>query len=101
VHQEKENHSLSACALRVGLRRIPFDSQRTFPITYRNVTLKHTYTPDFICYAKIIVEIKAAKSLADEHRAQVLNYLKITHLKVGLLVNFGSWGRLEWERLVL
>ena len=82
-------------------RGISFDSQRNFAITYRGITLKHTYNPDLLCFDKIIVELKAAKALNDEHRAQILNYLKITNLKVGLLVNFGAWGRLEWERLVL
>lgn len=84
----------------LGHLGIPFDAQRNFPITYRNVTIKHTYTPDLICFDKIIVELKAAKSLADEHRAQLLNYLKVTDQRVELLVNFGSWGRLEWERFV-
>ncbi|MCS6242754.1 MAG: GxxExxY protein [Opitutus sp.] len=59
------------------------------------------YTPDLLCYDKIIVELKAAKSLAEEHRAQVINYLKVTGLQIGLLVNFGSHGRLEWERIIL
>ncbi len=80
---------------------IPFDAQRNFPITYRNITLRHTYTPKLLCYDKIIVELKAAKSLAEEHRAQVINYLKVTGLQIGLLVNFGSHGRLEWERIIL
>ncbi len=54
------------------------------------------------CYDKIIVELKAAKHLTDEHRAQVLiNYLKVTGLQLGLLVNFGSYPRLEWERIIL
>ena len=80
---------------------IPFDPQRNFTLTYRNITLRHSYTPDFLCYDKIIVELKAAKALTDEHRAQVLNYLKVTGLQLGLLVNFGSHGRLERERLIL
>lgn len=79
---------------------IPFDSQHNFALTYRNITLKHTYTPDLLCYGKIIVELKAAKTFTDEHRAQVLNYLKVTGLQLGLLINFGSHGRLEWERIV-
>ena len=80
---------------------IPFDAQRNFPIHYRGVQLRHTYTPDLLCYDQIIVELKAVKALTDEHRAQVLNYLKVTGLHLGLLVNFGSPGRLEWERIVL
>ena len=80
---------------------IPFDRQQNFPLYYRGRLLRHTYTPDLICFDKIIVELKAAKCLTDEHRAQVLNYLKVTGLQLGLLVNFGSFPRLEWERIVL
>ena len=61
----------------------------------------HTFTPDLIGFDKIIIELKAAKALNDEHRAQLLNYLKITGLQLGLLVNFGSYPRLEWERIIL
>lgn len=80
---------------------VPFDAQRNFIIHHRGIPLSHTYTPDFLCYDQIIVEIKAAKSLTDEHRAQVINYLKVTGLSLGLLVNFGSSARLEWERIIL
>ena len=80
---------------------IPFDAQRNFPILYRDIQLKHTYTPDLLCFGQIIVELKAVKILTDEHRAQVLNYLKVTGLSLGLLVNFGSPSRLEWERIIL
>lgn len=80
---------------------IPFDAQCNFPIHYRNVQLRHTYTPDLLCFGQIIVELKAVKTLTDEHRAQVLNYLKVTGHSLGLLVNFGSPSRLEWERIIL
>ena len=56
--------------------------------------------PDFICYNKIVLELKAVSQLVDEHRAQVLNYLNATGLKLGLLVNFGHYPQLEWERIV-
>ena len=69
-------------------------------LSYKGVPLKAKYEPDFILFEKIIVEIKAASSLADEHRAQVHNYLKATGFRLGLLVNFGSRGRLEYERIV-
>jgi GxxExxY protein len=79
---------------------IPFKPQANFPIFHRGIQLKHSYTPDLLCYEHIIVELKATKTLADEHRAQVLNYLKVTGLQLGLLVNFGSYGLLEWERII-
>jgi GxxExxY protein len=62
--------------------------------------LRSTYQPDFLCYDKIVVEIKAVKELADEHRAQVLNYLKATGMTLGLLVNFGHFPKAEVERIV-
>ena len=90
-----------ALEIELELTGIPFDPQRNYQISYRGRPLKHSYTPDLLCYDQIIVELKAAKALTDEHRAQVLNYLKVTGLQLGLLVNFGSYPRLEWERIVL
>lgn len=80
---------------------IPFETQRNFPLHYRGIQLKHSYTPDLLCHEKTIVELKAVKTITDEHRAQVINYLKVTGLRLGLLVNFGASGRLEWERIIL
>ena len=69
-------------------------------MTYKGRTLKKTYQPDFACFAKIIVEIKAVSELTDDHRAQVHNYLKATGYRLGLLVNFGAHGSLQYERIV-
>lgn len=82
-------------------QRINFQSQLMLPLSYRGRTLKSTYIPDFICFGKVIVELKAVKNLMDEHRAQVLNYLKASGMQLGLLVNFGHYPGLEWERIVL
>lgn len=106
VHTDKGNGFVEPVyqdALEIELEhlRIPFDTQRNYRIFYRDRPLKHSYTPDLLCFDRIIVEIKAAKSLTDEHRAQLLNYLKVTKLQLGLLVNFGSHSRLEWERIIL
>lgn len=59
-------------------------------IRYKGQLLRQRYTPDFICFDKIIVEIKAVRELAPEHRAQLVNYLRATGMTVGLLANFGS-----------
>ena len=67
---------------------------------YRGRTLVQMFSPDFLCYEKIILEIKAVSGLVDEHRAQVLNYLAATGCKLGLLVNFGHYPRLEYEHLL-
>lgn len=106
VHKDKGNGFAEpvyqdALEIELELAGIPFDAQRNFQIHHRGRPLKHTYTPDLLGHDKIIVELKAAKSLTDEHRAQILNYLKVTQLQLGLLVNFGSHPRLEWERIVL
>ena len=79
---------------------IPFLSKPPQTLQYRGRTLVQTFSPDFICYEKIIVEIKAVFALVDEHRAQVLNYLSATGCELALLVNFGHYPRLEYERLL-
>jgi GxxExxY protein len=78
---------------------IPFVAKPKLPLSYRGHPLRQHYESDFICYGRIIVELKAVTLLADEHRAQVINYLKATGYKLGLLVNFGHYPRVEWERL--
>lgn len=80
---------------------IPFVSQMGLEIEYRNQKLKQTYKADFICFDKILVEIKAVSMLMNEHRAQVLNYIHATNLKLGFLINFGHYPKLEYERLAL
>ena len=72
-------------------QRIPFLSKPPHILQYRGRTLVQTFTPDFICYGKIVVEIKAVSALVDEHRAQLLNYLNATGCELGLLVNFGHY----------
>lgn len=86
--------------IELELRGIPFRPQSELKLTYKSRTLKQTYKPDFHCFDKIIVEIKAVSKLADEHRAQVHNYLKSTGYRLGLLVNFGAHGELQHERIV-
>jgi GxxExxY protein len=70
-------------------------------LNYKGTPLQQGYVADFVCYDKIIVEIKAVSHLTDEHRAQVLNYLNATGYRLGLLVNFGHFPKVEWERIVL
>ncbi len=76
-------------------------SGRDQAIEVRPLQLDQKYKPDFICFEKIIVEIKAVKELTAEHRAQVFNYLHATGYKLGLLVNFGYYPKVESERIVL
>jgi GxxExxY protein len=83
-----------------NLQGIPFLSKPPQTLQYRGRTLVQTFTPDFIGYNKIILEIKAVSALVNEHRAQLLNYLNATGCELGLLVNFGHYPGLEYERLV-
>ena len=78
---------------------IPFKPQPIIQIAYKGKLLDKTYQPDFICYKEIIVEIKAVSSLSGIEEAQLINYLKATGLKIGLLINFGSKS-LEYKRFV-
>lgn len=79
---------------------IPFESQVLLDIEYKGEILAQKYKPDFICYDHIILELKAVKELANEHQAQVINYLKATEMELGLLVNFGSYPKVEIKRLI-
>lgn len=81
--------------------QIPIKAQVELPLVYKDQPLLQTYRADFICYEKIIVEIKAIKDIGDEHRAQVFNYLKATNYRLGLLVNFGHYPKVTIERIVL
>ena len=87
--------------LEFSLQGILFQPQAPLALAYKGLPLKQRYIPDFICLGKIIVEIKAVSKLADEHRAQVHNQLKATGFRLGLLVNFGYYPKLEYERIVL
>lgn len=81
-------------------RGVPFVEQKELELFYRNKRLAHVYKPDFVCFERIIVEIKAVQTIAAEHRAQVMNYLKATGFELGLLINFGRFPRIESERIV-
>jgi len=80
------------------LRNIPYVREAQLQVIYKGKTLKKRYQADFICYDNIIVELKALTELNTVHKSQLINYLKITKLKLGVLVNFGSKS-LESERV--
>ena len=90
-----------ALEIEFGLRGIPFASQKNLTVKYKGVVLRKEYCTDFVCYGKIIVELKALSKLSGTEEAQLLNYLRATGLEVGVLINFGSSPRLEWKRFVL
>ena len=82
-------------------RGIPYDAKKELRIYYKGAPIEKTYIPDFLCYGRIIVEIKAVAELTAEHRAQLMNYLRLTHMKMGLLVNFASYPKATVEQWVL
>jgi len=86
--------------IELRLQGVPYVPKKSLALEYKGCPLRSTYEPDFICYDKIVLELKAVRELTDEHRAQVQNYLKATGLKLGLLVNFGHYPKAEVERIV-
>lgn len=81
-------------------RNIPYEREKELKISYGDIELSQTYRADFVCYGKIIVELKAVTSIDEVHRAQVHNYLRATGFQLGILINFGNPFELEKERIV-
>jgi GxxExxY protein len=82
-------------------RAIPFESQKPLVIGYKGRVLQKTYVADLICYRALIAELKAIEKLTSKEESQLLNYMKATGLRVGLLLNFGHSKILDWKRMVL
>jgi GxxExxY protein len=80
-------------------QRIPAVAKPSLTLISRGQVLMQTYQLNFVCFEKIIVELKAASTLTDEHRVQLLSYLHATGFELGLLVNFGHYPKLEYERV--
>jgi GxxExxY protein len=87
-----------ALEVEMRMRGIPYEREKTFDLSYKGVKLDKTFRADFVCYNSIIVELKSVYQLADEHTAQVYNYLKASGLSLGLLLNFGRIS-LQHERI--
>jgi GxxExxY protein len=90
-----------ALAVEFGRRRIPFEREKKLELFYKGTKLQKTYSPDFVCYGKIVVELKVIYRITNVEAAQLINYLKVMRLRLGLLVNFGSEKTLEWKRYVI
>jgi len=91
----------AAMIVELGRRRIPFESQKKLDVFYKGVKLDKIYFPDFVCYEQIVIELKVVPRITNIEVAQLLNYLKITKKRLGLLINFGAEPRLEWKRYVI
>ncbi|MBT3294921.1 MAG: GxxExxY protein [Verrucomicrobia bacterium] len=94
VYQECLERELKKCD-------IPFEPQKQLSLYYKGDVLDQVYIPDLVCYGQIILELKAAKTVSPEHRAQIINYLKASKTRVGFLVNFGVYPKATIERFVL
>lgn len=105
VYKEKGNGFLEAVyqeclVMEFEQQGIPFAEKPRLQLDYKGRPLRQTYEPDFLCFGEIVIEIKAARTLADEHRAQIINYLKATGKHLGILINFGHFPKIEYERFV-
>ena len=83
-----------------ALQSIPFLAQPELNLEYKGNPLKQFFKPDFVCFDKIVIELKSADRLIDAHRAQALNYLNATKFELALLINFGHSPKLEYERIL-
>jgi GxxExxY protein len=90
-----------AFQIELGRRGIPFKPQSEVTIFYKEQPLNKLYKPDLICFDKVVIELKVVDRLSGIEAAQILNYLKATKMRVGLLINFGCRGTLEWKRYVM
>lgn len=81
------------------LRNIPYEREKAIQIVYKGEPLGEPYRADFVCYGEVIIELKSVSEILDVHRAQIINYLKATKMKLGFLVNFGEES-LNIERIV-
>ncbi|WP_243349664.1 GxxExxY protein [Parabacteroides sp. FAFU027] len=88
-----------ALEIELNQRNIPNKREAHINVFYKSVKLNKTYAADFLCFDKIVVETKALSSLTSDHEAQLINYLKATRSKLGILINFGA-SSLEYKRLV-
>ena len=89
-----------ALRLKLNSKETPFEPRKQLPRYYKGRCLEKEYYADMVCYDKIIVELKAMDRLTSKEESQILNYLKASRMKVGVLINFGALS-LEWKRFVL
>lgn len=104
VHNELKNGFLEpvyqeALEKKFTLQNIPFEKESLINIYYKGEKLEKFYKADFICYNEIIIELKALNDLAREHKSQLINYLKATNKKLGILINFGK-PSLQYKRII-
>ncbi len=90
-----------ALAIEMNRRDVPYVREKRLEVFYKGIQLDKFYCADFVCFDQIIVELKSQSHLSAIEEAQIINYLKITGMRVGLLINFGARPKLEWKRYVI
>jgi GxxExxY protein len=98
-HGLKEKTYENSLVVEFGLRGISFEQQRRFPVVYKGVVVSE-YVPDLITFGQLIVDTKVVDRITDHETGQMLNYLRIAKLQVGLILNFKR-AKLEWDRVIL
>ena len=86
--------------LELKARAIPFEAQKELCIYYKGKCLNKKYVADLVCFGSVLVELKVMRQIGSGEEAQLLNYLNATGLRVGIIINFGDPGRLDWKRMV-
>jgi GxxExxY protein len=90
-----------ALAIEFANRGIPFEREKKLELFYKGEKLNKTYSPDFVCYDNIVVELKVVPRITGIEASQLINYLKIMRKRLGIIANFGSEKTLEWKRYVI
>ncbi|PYL01707.1 MAG: GxxExxY protein [Verrucomicrobia bacterium] len=87
--------------IELELRHIPYKTKQELTTFYKGRLLKKRYIPDLVTNDQIVVELKAVSEMLPEHEAQLLNYMRVSRMSVGYLINFGHKDTLEWKRFIL
>ena len=89
-----------AIEMELAARRVPFEARKEIRVFYKGARLRSFYVADLVVFGQVVVELKALDRLTSREESQLLNSLKATGLEVGVLINFGAPGKLEWKRMV-
>ena len=90
-----------ALAIEFVRRQIPFEREKKLDLFYKGTRLNKTYSPDFVCYEDIVLELKVIPRITGLEASQLINYLKVMKKRLGIIANFGSERTLEWKRYVI
>jgi GxxExxY protein len=95
----KEGYALMGAAF--DLRSIPFEAKRRLAVNYKGAPLDTNYIPDFVVFDRIVVELKCVSAFCADHKAQLMNYMRICRFPLGYLINFAPSGKLDYRRVIV